>query len=214
MKIALQAILWILAIFFSYKIYDSINGPINFNKTKNERYAVVINKLKLIRKAQIAHKDVNGIYSENFDSLVKFIDNGIFTLIEKRDSSYMEYDRTYRIDMLREVVVVDTLGFVPVKDSLFKNNDVYKSFANVPVDGIDAKFEINSNIIDKNGYKVPVFEVKVAKDVILHDQDKDLLKLENETVSVDGVNGPAIILGSLTEVNTNGNWPTIFDAVQ
>ncbi len=56
--------------------------------------------------------------------------------------------------------------------------------------------------------------MKVAKDVILHDQDKDLLKLENETVSVDGVNGPAIILGSLTEVNTNGNWPTIFDAVQ
>ena len=214
MKIALQTILWILAIFFSYKIYDSINGPINFNKTKNERYAIVINKLKLIRKAQIAHKDVNGIYSENFDSLVKFIDNGIFTLVEKRDSSYMEYDRTYRIDMLREVVVIDTLGFVPVKDSLFKNTDVYKSFANVPVDGIDAKFEINSNIIDKNGYKVPVFEVKVAKDVILHDQDKDLLKLENETVSVDGVNGPAIILGSLTEVNTNGNWPTIFDAVQ
>ena len=214
MKIALQAILWILAIFFSYKIYDSINGPINFNKTKNERYAVVINKLKLIRKAQIAHKDVNGIYSKNFDSLVKFIDNGIFTLVEKRDSSYMEYDRTYRIDMLREVVVVDTLGFVPVKDSLFKNTDIYKNFANVPVDGIDAKFEINSNIIDKNGYKVPVFEVKVAKDVILHDQDKDLLKLENETISVDGVNGPAIILGSLTEVSTNGNWPTIFDAIQ
>ena len=214
MKLALQVVLWILAIFFSYKIYDSINGPINFNKTKNDRYANVINKLKLIRKAQIAHKDVNGIYSNNFDSLVKFIDNGIFTLIEKRDSSYMEYDRTYRIDMLREVVVVDTLGYVPVKDSLFKNSNVYKSFATVPVEGIDVKFEINSNIIDKNGYRVPVFEVKVAKDIILHDQNKDLLKLENETVSVDGVNGPAIILGSLTEVSTNGNWPTIFDAVQ
>ena len=108
MKLALQAILWILAIFFSYKIYDSINGPINFNKVKNERYAEVINKLKLIRKAQIAHKDIKGIYSNNFDSLVKFVDEGIFTLIQKRDSSYMEYDRIYRIDMLREVVVVDT----------------------------------------------------------------------------------------------------------
>ena len=214
MKLALQAVLWILAIFFSYKIYDSINGPINFNKTKNERYAVVINKLKLIRKAQIAYKDVNGIYSNNFDSLVKFIDNGIFTLIEKRDSSYMEYDRTYRIDMLREVVVIDTLGFVPVKDSLFKNSVVYKDFAQVPIEGIDAKFDINADIIDKNGYRVPVFEVKVAKDVILYDQNKDLLKTENETVSVDGVNGPAIILGSLTEVSTNGNWPTIFDAAQ
>jgi len=214
MKLALQAVLWILTIFFSYKIYDSINGPINFNKTKNERYAVVINKLKLIRKAQIAHKDVNGIYSNNFDSLVKFIDNGIFTLIEKRDSSYMEYDRTYRIDMLREVVVIDTLGFVPVKDSLFKNSNAYEDFAVVPIEGIDAKFDINADIIDKNGYRVPVFEIKVAKDVILHDQNKDLLKAENETVSVDGVNGPAIILGSLTEVSTNGNWPTIFDAIQ
>ena len=168
----------------------------------------------MIRKAQIAHKDVKGVFSNNFDSLVKFIDTGIFTLIEKRDSSYMEYDRTYRIDMLREVVVIDTLGFVPVKDSLFKNSNAYKSFADVPVEGVEAKFDINADIIDKNGYRAPVFEVKVAKDVILFDQDKDLIKIENETVSVDGVNGPSIILGSLTEVSSNGNWPTIFDAVQ
>ena len=214
MRLGIQAALWILAIFFSYKIYDSINGPINFNKKKNERYALVINKLKLIRKAQIAHKDVKGVFSNNFDSLVKFIDTGIFTLIEKRDSSYMEFDRTYRIDMLREVVVIDTLGFVPVKDSLFKNSNAYKSFADVPVEGVEAKFDINADIIDKNGYRAPVFEVKVAKDVILFDQDKDLIKIENETVSVDGVNGPSIILGSLTEVSSNGNWPTIFDAVQ
>ena len=213
-SVILQSVLWILAIFFSYQIYDSINGPINFNKTKNIRYTKVINRLKEIRKAQIAHKDVNGIYANNFDSLVKFIDEGIFTLIEKRDSSYLEYDRTYRIDMLREVVVVDTLGFVPVKDSLFNGVDSYKFFANVPVEGVDAKFEIKSDIIEKNGYRVPVFEVKIAKDVILHDQDKDLLKQENETVSVDGVNGSAIVLGSLSEIKTNGNWPTIFDAAQ
>ena len=211
MKLAIQAVLWVLCIVFSYQIYDSINGPINFNETKNERYADVINRMKEIRKAQIAHKDVRGVYANNFDSLVSFIETGIFTLIEKRDSSYLEYDRTYRIDMLREVVVVDTLGFVPVKDSLFKD-DSYKLLSQVPVEGIDAKFSIKANVINKNGYRVPVLEVKVAKNVILHDQDKDLLKQENETVSVDGVNGPEIILGSLTEVSTNGNWPTIFDA--
>lgn len=211
MKLAIQAVLWVLCIVFSYQIYDSINGPINFNETKNERYADVINRMKEIRKAQIAHKDVRGVYANNFDSLVSFIETGIFTLIEKRDSSYLEYDRTYRIDMLREVVVVDTLGFVPVKDSLFKD-DSYKLLSQVPVEGIDAKFSIKANVINKNGYRVPVFEVKVAKNVILHDQDKDLLKQENETVSVDGVNGPEIILGSMTEVSTNGNWPTIFDA--
>ena len=212
MKTGAQIFLWILSLFFSYKIYDSINGPINFNKVKEIRYSLVIDRMKTIRKAQIAHRDVKGFYANNFDSLIKFVDQGIFTLIEKKDSSYLQYDRIYRIDMLREVVVIDTLGFVPVKDSLFKENNDYKLMSEIPIDGLDASFEINSDIIIKNNYRVPVFEVKIAKNVILYDQDKDLLKQENETVSVDGVNGPEIILGSLVEVSTNGNWPTIFDA--
>jgi hypothetical protein len=216
MKIALQAFLWILSIFFSYQIYNSVMGPINFNKVRDIRYSKVINRLKEIRKAQIAYKDVNGIYSNNFDTLIKFIDQGIFTLIEKRDSSYLEYDRTYRIDMLKEVIVVDTLGTVSVKDSLFSDSDDYVNMSKIPVEGIDAEFLINADIIIKNSgsvnYNVPVFEVKIAKDIILHDQNKDLLKQENETISVDGVNGSEIILGSMTNVSINGNWPTIFDA--
>ncbi len=214
MKVGIQAFLWLLIFFFSYQIYDSINGPINFNKVKNERYKKVINRLKDIRVSQIAHKDVKGYYANNFDSLINFIDNGIFTLIEKRDSSYLEYDRTYRIDMLKEVIVIDTLGFVSVKDSLFKINDSYKMMSKIPIEGVEENFTINADIIDKNGYNVPVFEVKVSKDIVLFDQDTDLLKEENETISVDGVNGSEIVLGSLTEVSVNGNWPTIFDATQ
>lgn len=212
MKTGAQIFLWILCLFFSYKIYDSINGPINFNKVKENRYSQVIDRMKTIRKAQIAHRDVKGFYANNFDSLIKFVDEGIFTLIEKKDSSYLQYDRIYRIDMLREVVVIDTLGFVNVKDSLFKNDNDYKLMNKIPIDGVNASFEIDSDIIIKNNYRVPVFEVKISKNIILFDQDKDLLKQENETVSVDGVNGPDIILGSLVEVSTNGNWPTIFDA--
>ncbi len=191
-------------------------GPIDFNKVRDQRYSKVINRLKEIRKAQIAYKDVNGVYSNNFDSLIKFIDEGIFTLIQKRDSSYLEYDRTYRIDMLKEVVLIDTLGTVNVKDSLFSKNDDYVNMAKIPIDGVDAEFSINADIIVKNSgsvnYNVPVFEVKVSKDIILYDQQKVLLKQENETISVDGVNGPEIILGSMSNVRINGNWPTIFDA--
>ena len=215
MKLGVQIVLWIASIFFAYKIYDSINGPIKFNPTKNERYAKVIDRLKDIRKSQIAYKDVKGTFSNNFDSLIKFVDEGYFTLIEKRDSSYMEYDRTYRIDMLREVIVIDTLGKVSVKDSLFKNTNRYQDMAYIPIDGVrDSMFTINAEVINKNGYNVPVFEVKVSKNVILFDQNADLVQQENETVSVDGVNGPAIVLGSLSNVSTNGNWPTIFDAKQ
>ena len=211
-KRALELFLWALSIFFASQIYSSINGPIKFNQVKNDRYTQVIDRLKDIRTAQIAHKDVNGFYANNFDSLVSFIDNGIFTVIEKRDTSYLEYNRTYRIDMLKEVEIVDTLGFVSVKDSLFGDNVSYKMMAKVPIDGTDSEFSIKADIIDKNGYQVPVFEVKVKKDIVLFDQNKDLLDQENKVVSVDGVNGPEIILGSMSDVSTSGNWPTIFDA--
>jgi hypothetical protein len=41
----------------------------------------------------------------------------------------------------------------------------------------------------------------------LFDQDKNLVDLESEVKSVEGVNGPTLKVGSMDEVNTNGNWP-------
>ena len=204
-------VLFLFSAILVFAIYNSINAPIEFNMIKNERYLKVIDRLKDIRNAQVAFKSVNGIYSNDFEELVKFVDSAQFTIVQKRDSSYMQYDRVYRIDMLREVIVVDTLGYVSVKDSLFSNTDSYKYMASIPIDGIDEKFKLKADIIDKNGYNVPVFEVRVSKDLILFDQNKDLITQEKQTVSVDGVNGPDIVLGSLSDVSTNGNWPTTFD---
>lgn len=203
--------LFFFSLVLVYQIYQSINSPIKFNQVKNERYLKVIDRLKDIRNAQVAFKSVNGIYSSSFDELIKFVDSAQFTIVQKRDSSYMQYDRVYRIDMLREVIVIDTLGYVSVKDSLFSNNDSYKKMAYVPIDGVDEQFKLKADIIDKNGYNVPVFEVRVSKDLILFDQSRDLITQEKQTVSVDGVNGPDIVLGSLSDVSTNGNWPTTFD---
>ena len=204
-------VLYFLSLVLVFLIFRSINSPIKFNEVKSERYSKVIDRLKDIRNAQIAFKSVNGIYSNDFEELIKFIDSAEFTITQKRDSSYMEYDRIYRIDMLREVIVTDTLGFVSVKDSLFANNSDYKNMASIPIKGVESLFSLKADVIDKNGYNVPVFEVRVSKDVILFDQNKDLLNQEKETVSVDGVNGPDLVLGSLTDVSTSGNWPTTFD---
>ena len=212
-KRIIESFLWVLILVFAYQVYNSINAPIKFNKVKNERYLKIIDKLKDIRNAQIAFKSVNGVYADNFDGLIKFIDTAQYTLIQKRDSSYMKYNRVYRIDMLEEIVVIDTLGFASVKDSLFGSSDRYKSMAQVPIDGIDKTFSIKADVIDKNGYNVPVFEVRISKDDVLFDQNKDLLKQEKALMSVDGVNGPDLVLGSMTEVSTNGNWPTTYDAI-
>ncbi|MEM0932479.1 MAG: hypothetical protein AAGJ12_08435 [Bacteroidota bacterium] len=200
-----------LSIFLGYKIYESINAPIEFNKVREERFSRVIAKLKDIRDAQEAFKAVNGKFAKDFNSLIKFVDTGSYTITQQRDSSFMRFDKTYGIELQKDTIIIDTLGFVKVKDSLFKNDSRYQSMMNVPYAQNEAKFEMKADIIDKSGYKAPVFEAKVKKEIILYDQPKDLLERENAHQSVEEVNGTEITVGSLTDVSTNGNWPPIYD---
>lgn len=211
MKTAIQIALWLLSFFFAFMIYKSISEPIEFKEVKEERYEAVIAKLKDIRDAQEAHRTITGRFAPNFDALVKFVDTAKFIITQQRDSSFMEFDEVYKIDMLREVKIIDTLGFKAVKDSIFKDSDSYKTMMNVPFASDNAKFEMKADILDKEGYKAPVFEAKVKKDVILYDQPRNLRVQENQMISVDEVNGNYIIVGSLSDVSTNGNWPTIYD---
>ena len=211
MKTILQIVLWIICGVLAYLIYQSVNGPIEFKKVRQERFQAVINKLKDIRDSQEAYKSVNGKYAANFESLVQFVDTGNYTITQQRDSSFMRYDKVYQIELQVDTIVVDTLGFVKVKDSLFKNSDSYKSMMEVPYGQNREKFDLKADIIEKSGYKVPVFEAKVKKDVVLFDQPADLVKQENARNSVEEVNGDHVKVGSLVDVSTNGNWPPIYD---
>lgn len=211
MKTIFQIFLWLVSIGLAFMIYKSVNGPIEFKKVKQERFAQVISTLKDIRNSQEAYKTVNGRYAKDFNSLIKFVDTGKYVITQQRDSSFLEYDKNFGIDMLKEVRIIDTLGTVSVKDSLFKKDDRYKSMMNVPYAANGEQFEMKSAIIEKAGYKAPVYEVKVSKDVVLHDQPKTLLARENTQINVDEVNGNVIKVGSMTEVSTSGNWPSIYD---
>ena len=111
MKTIIQIVLWIASIVLAYLIYQSIMGPIEFKKVRKERFQQVVNKLKDIGESQEAYKSVNGKYAKNFESLIKFIDTGSFVITSQKDSSFMYYDEAYRIDMQKDTVVIDTLGF-------------------------------------------------------------------------------------------------------
>ena len=211
MKTILQIVLWLASFLLAFMIYKSINGPIDFKKVRKERFQAVINKLKDIRDAQEAYKTVNGKYAANFNSLIQFVDTGSYTITMQKDSSFMKFDRAYGIELQVDTVVIDTLGMVRVNDSLFKNDDRYKRLMDVPYGQNGETFEIAADIIDKSGYKAPVYEVKVKKDVVLYDQPDDLRAQENARNSVEEVNGSFISVGSMTDVSTNGNWPPIYD---
>ncbi|WP_103865148.1 hypothetical protein [Aquimarina sp. I32.4] len=209
MKIVIQLVLWVIIGFLGYLVYNSINGPVEFNKIKQARYAKAVENLRDIRTAQIAHRTVTGKFEEDPVKLVAFIDTAKFTLTQRRDSSFIRFNKVLKIDEPRDTVIVDTLGHASVKDSLFKKGN-HKNMIKIPIEGIDANFELKAGYINKNDLRVAVFEAKVAKDVLLHDLDKDLLAQEKEVQSVDGVNGPYLSVGSMTEVMTSGNWPRTY----
>src|SRR5690606_14187304 len=212
LKPIIHIVLWAVILFLGYSTYKSVYGEIEFNQLKEKRYAVVIEKLKDIRDSQLAYKTVNGKFTDNWDELVKFIETGKFTITQRRDTTVIDAEMTRRfgVDMTKDIVIIDTLGTVPVKDSLFGADTRYKTMMNVPVGEPGAKFKLQAGKLDE----IPVFEASVDKSVLLFDQDKNLLAKENEVVSVDGVNGPTLKVGSMNEVNTNGNWPKNYSKVQ
>jgi len=212
MKLVIQLLLWIVIIFLGYLVFNAVYDPIKFNKVKEKRYAKVIERLGDIRAAQLAHNEITGTFEKDFDKLIKFVDTAKFVITQRRDTTYLdaEYRKTYGVDQYKEDIVVDTLGFSSVKDSLFKNSDRYKEMMNIPIDGVKEKFEMNAGFVEKNDVKFPVFEAKVNKGVILYDQDKDLVMQEKQVQSVEFVRGEYIRVGSMEEVNTKGNWPTIY----
>lgn len=169
----------------------------------------VIKRLEDVRKAEIAFKDVNGTYSDNFDSLVRFIDTADFVITQTRDTSYLdkEYKKIYGVDKYVPDIIVDTLGYTSVKDSLFKNTDRYKDMMYVPGTDKKEKFEIATSEIIKGDNLLPMFEVKVDKSIVLKGLNEQLIEKERKMQSVDDINGPYIQVGALDRVTDTGNWP-------
>ena len=210
MKPVILLALWVLIAFLGYKTFMSVYGEIQFNKIKDERYAKVIDNLIDIRDSQLAHRTVTGKFADDWDKLVRFIDTAEFTITQRRDTSILDVEATRRfggVETYKDIVVIDTLDFVSVKDSLFGVDNRYKSMMNLPVGKEGAKFELKAGILEENNIQIPVFEVRAPKKLILDGQDAYLIAKENQVQSVDGVNGDAIKVGSMEEVNTNGNWP-------
>ena len=212
MKLVIQLLLWVVIFFLGYMVFDAVYEPVQFNEVKEKRYKKVIGNLIDIRDAQLAYRDVTGKFAGDFDELVRFIDTAKFTLTQRRDTTVLdeEFKRIYKVDNWVETVVIDTLGYASVKDSLFGGSDRYKTIMNFPIEGVYAQFEMQAGTVTKNDTKIPVFEAKISKEVLLADQDPDLVMQEKQIVSVDQVSGEFLKVGSMEEVKTGGNWPKTY----
>lgn len=209
MKLVLQLVLWVVIAALSYLLFNAIWGEVKFNEIKEKRYKAAISNMRDLRSAQLAHKTITGSYQKDFDKLVQFIDTAEFTITQRKDTTVLDVEKTktFRVDSYKEIVKIDTLGTRPVKDSLFKGSDRYKTMINVPIEGVNAKYKMDAGFIEKNNTKYPVFEISLMKDVILADQPRDYVLKEEQVISVDGVNGKALTIGSMQSITTTSNFP-------
>ena len=196
MKTAIQIVLVALILVFSYLIYESIQGPIRFKAEQRVRYNLGIERLKLIRTAQVFYKTENGKYTGSFDTLIHFIKEGKMKVVR------MEIDPNDTIDFSRGIAK-DTI-LVSIKDSLFRDINV-DSLRYIPVTGGNIEMA-SSEIVTASKVLIPVFEAKIPNDIILEGLDPQLIINFNyereQTVKYAGLQ-----VGSIEEANNNtGNW--------
>lgn len=75
-RLILQIFLGVAAVVLAFFIYDSIMKPVRFNSEKDKRVAIVVERLKDIRKVQAAYKSAYGRYIGDMDSLIIFLETG------------------------------------------------------------------------------------------------------------------------------------------
>lgn len=176
-----------LAFFLVSRIKYSIDEEARINAAEDK----VIEKLKMIRDAQIAFQSVNGKYANEWDSLLNFVENGNIFLIQRREETVL-------LDYGAEetTLYLDTLDKVKVIDSLFSSIPNFKASNLIFVPGYEnVKFEIWASKIEKGGVEVDVVEVRNPKPF---DPNR---KESNEA----NINKP-LRFGSRTSITTAGNW--------
>ena len=209
MRTVIQIVLFIVAVVLAYFIYQSIQRPIDFQKAKDVRYEATIERLKDIRKAELAFKDVYGRFTGSWDTLINFVINDSVKNVRKfgeLTDSMIEAKISERKAIEMGLIIRDTIK-ESVQDALFGKSFSPNQLKYIPVPDTTAEFHLGATIITTgSGIKVPVFEAKAHNNVVLRGLDRQLVINLNDQERTNE-KYPGLKVGSLTEtINNAGNW--------
>jgi hypothetical protein len=209
MKTVIQIVLIALVVILSYFLYTSVERPLDFEQAKKERYDATIARLKDIRKAELAYKDVHGKFTGSWDTLISFVKTGKIPLVRKigmLTDSMIEAGWTEKQALKEGKIIRDTVR-VSVLDTIFGKNYKIDEIKFIPVKDTVAQFHLGATLITTgSGIKVPVFEAKAHNNSILVKLDRQQIINLNESKRTNG-KYPGLKVGSLEETNNNaGNW--------
>lgn len=173
-----------------YMLYNSVDSVVEKEKEIARTEARIIEKLQMLRDAQIAYVATKGEYAGNWNDLKKFIEEGQIWLVQRSETTKL-------LDYGKEEITVtfDTLGSVNVIDSLF-NSRKYPDFnlnaLNVVPGSGGKTFEFFSDKVERNQREIPVFEIR----------DPDPMNPKRRLNNKE----KALRVGSRTDSSTSGNW--------
>ena len=211
-KIILQIVLFAIAVYLSYALYESIMTPIRFQKAYERRSELVKQKLMKIRDLEVAYESKYGHYTANWDSLINFAKHDSIVVVKAfgtvPDSIYLKA-RTRReaeLEALKLGIITRDTIKIAVRDTLFKEPYDIDTLKYVPFTNLKEVFQINAGFITTQAkVKMPVFEVKVHNNTYLQGLDRQMVINLNDEAR-DNNKFPGLAVGSMTEVTTSGNW--------
>jgi len=228
-KILTYFILPLCIVALAFLLYRSISEPVKFNKERDQRLNVGIERLKDIRTLQVTFKDTYGHYAPVMDSLIDFYNNGKITIMQQigsEDDSVAvlhteAVKKTFRnlkgeqmMEKLYELyqkgdnnLIIRIPQLTNVKDTLFRNRPDFKvnELRYIPFSEGDTVI-MRSIIKQVSGVDVPLFEAQMPYWSILKGMDRQqIVNLVAERE--DTGRYPGLMVGSIENANNNaGNW--------
>ena len=207
----------------TYALVSSIMEPVHFEKHREYRKDIAVQRLKDIRELQVAYKNVNGKYTADIDSLITFYKEGkmkVVMQIGSQDDSVAVANtkalkaRKPRIkpeEMLKLYNQGQSLVFkieneVPVRDTLFNNREhfVIDSLAFIPFCG--DSIIMASTVKKVSGVNVPLFEASMPYKSLLKGLNNQL-RVNLDAQCEDQGKYKGLQVGSISAPNNNaGNW--------
>ena len=203
-KAAIQIVLALVVIGLAFVVYRQLTIPLQFDKEVEKRSAAVIDRIKDIRSAERAYKQVYDKYCGNFDSLIAFV---------LTDS--MVYERSFgsaddSVAVARGLVKSEQFKMAVI-DTAFGTKKLtpaqVQQLRYIPYSA-DQQYILEAGALEtESGVTVQVFECRAPFKAYLSDLNhQELVNLidERENTFKDY---PGIKVGSMTSAtNDAGNW--------
>lgn len=224
-KIIIEVVLLAAVVVLVIANYRSIMEPLNFNKQKDYRESVAIQRLKDIRTLQVAYKTVNGQFTSTVDSLKLFYETGEMPIVlqigsnddsaavahtnaVKRANRRITNEDLYQMYLAGDRNLVFSIeNTVAVKDTLFKGRTDFNidSLKTIPFSGGEPVI-MDATVRRVSGVPVPLFEAKMPYKSLLKGLDNQLrINLDADRKAQNKYEG--LQVGSITSPNNNaGNW--------